>query len=232
MIVGIHQPNYLPWLGYFRKIARSELFVFFDNVQMPIGKSLVFRNRIKTAQGVRWISVPTRRDSAGAPIAATAIAPGNWRRKHIGTMEAAYGKAGFGESVLDLLRPIIERDRERIAELNIALIQAICIYIGLDEVKFLRASELDLKAEGAASITEILERAGTGVYLTGDGAGSMRHLNIDELNARGIEVAFVNSDFATYPQMHGDFEPKLSIVDALFNCGPERTRAMIFDNAV
>jgi hypothetical protein len=61
MIVSIHQPNYLPWLAYFRKIADADRFVFFDNVQMPIGKSLVSRNRVKTAQGVRWLTVPTDR---------------------------------------------------------------------------------------------------------------------------------------------------------------------------
>ena len=232
MIVGIHQPNYLPWLGYFRKIARSDLFVFFDNVQMPIGKSLVSRNRIKTAQGVRWLTVPTRRDSAGAPIAATPIVAGNWPRKHLATLEAAYGKSAFAAPILGLLRPILERVHDRIADLNIDLIQAIAAFIGLDDVTFVRATELDVDASGAESIVEILQRTQAEIYLTGAGAGSMRHLDVDALRDRGIEVQFSSTEFPAYSQLHGSFEPQLSIVDALFNCGPEGTRALIFENAV
>ena len=232
MIVGIHQPNYLPWLGYFRKIARSNLFVFFDNVQMPIGKSFVSRNRIKTAQGVRWLTVPTRRDSAGAPIAATPIVAGNWPRKHVATLEAAYGKSAFAEPVLGLLCSILERSHDRIADLNIDLIRAIADFIGLDGVTFVRATELDIVASGAESIVEILQRTGATVYLTGAGAGSMRHLDIDGLRDRGMEVRFSSTEFPAYPQLHGSFEPQLSIVDVLFNCGPERTRTLIFEHAV
>ena len=91
---------------------------------------------------------------------------------------------------------------------------------------------LDVDASGAESIVEILQRTQAEIYLTGAGAGSMRHLDVDALRDRGIEVQFSSTEFPAYSQLHGSFEPQLSIVDALFNCGPEGTRALIFENAV
>src|SRR3954465_564030 len=90
MIVGIHQPNYLPWLGYFRKVVKSDVFVFFDNVQMPMGKSFVTRNQVKTIAGPLWLTVPVKKHADPGLIRDARIVAGPWRRKHIGTLRSAY----------------------------------------------------------------------------------------------------------------------------------------------
>jgi len=225
--VSIHQPNYLPWMGYFRKIAQSDMFVFFDNVQMPIGKSLVTRNRIKTAQGTRWLTVPTHRDSDGASIAATPLAPGNWSRKHLMTLQTAYAGSPWLDAVLGILETALATDHRTIASLNIDLVMRFADHIGVGPVQYLRASEMGLTAEGGSSIPEILDRTGATTYLTGSGAGSMRYLDQDALAAGGVETLFVDSTIDLYPQRHGEFEPNLSIVDALLNCGPEETLTLL-----
>ena len=84
-IVSIHQPNYLPWLGYFRKVAVSDIFIFFDNVQMPGGKSFVSRNRIKTKNGLQWLSVPVY-GKGKLPISSVLLADNKWKRKHLKTL--------------------------------------------------------------------------------------------------------------------------------------------------
>ena len=113
--VAIHQPNYLPWLGYFRKIARSDVFVFFDNVQMPIGKSLVTRNKIRTAKGAQWLTVPTRRSSDGKPIAETSIVEGGWSRKHLKALEINYSGSPWLTPTLDIMQRAFDARPETIA---------------------------------------------------------------------------------------------------------------------
>jgi hypothetical protein len=228
MIVGIHQPNYLPWLAYFRKIADADRFVFFDNVQMPIGKSLISRNRIKTAQGVRWLTVPTHRDSTGASISDTPVANGPWPRKHQKTIEAAYAGSPWLAEVLDRLDgPLATADDGSIADLNIAIIRSLAQYLELGDTELLRATDMNLQRHGADSIGEILEQSGATVYLTGAGVGSMRYLDETRLRKQGVETRFLDPNFAAYPQRHGDFVGELSILDALLNRGPEQTRALI-----
>lgn len=226
MIVSIHQPNYLPWLGYFRKIAGSDVFVFFDAVQMPMGKSFVSRNVIKTARGRHWLTVPVVR---GGPhsIAETRIADHHWPRKHLRTIEQAYAHSSWREAILGRLAPVLGAGHERIADLNVELVRTVSTILGLDRVRFLRSSEMGPAAAGAEGIPEILERAGATVYFTGGGAGTRRHLDSHDLVAKGIETRFVCDEFLPYRQPYGPFEPNLSVVDALLNLGPEGTRRLL-----
>jgi hypothetical protein len=226
MIVAIHQPNYLPWLGYFRKLKDCDVFVFYDNVQMPIGKSFVTRSKIKTAQGTAWLTVPTARDSSGAPIADTPIIAGNWPRKHLMALEIAYARSPWLDAILKLLRDPLQSARHSIAELNVELITRLAGLMGL-KPRFVRATALGQVGSDAGSIEEILRRTGATTYLTGRGTGSMRYLDVDALAAKGIATEFVSADFLEYPQRHGGFESRLSIVDALLNCGPEGTCALL-----
>lgn len=227
MIVAIHQPNYLPWLGYFHKISAVDTFVFFDNVQMPIGKSFVSRNRIKTPQGAHWLTVPTHRDSDGRPIAETGIQPGNWPRKHLMTIRTAYAGSPWLEPLLDALQREFGTGEGTIADLNIRLVRMCVGFMGLTAVKFLRATEMGLESNGAESVYEILERAGAKTYVTGAGAGTQRTINEDVLANRGIEVRYLPGAYPPYTQRHGAFIENLSILDALLNCGPENTKTLI-----
>jgi hypothetical protein len=230
MLISIHQPNYIPWLGYFRKIALSDTFVFFDNVQMPGGKSYVSRNEIKTLQGRLWLTVPVADKGEGTLISEARIADQRWPRKHLKTLEINYSASPWKSLIRDDLAPIFEAGSETIADLNCALIERISRLIGLEDVKFVRASGLDLKTEGADSITEILNTLGATEYLTGSGAGSTRHLDINELATNGIKTRFVSSEFSEYRQFHSDFAGNLSVLDALLCIGPDATGELLHAN--
>lgn len=226
MRVAIHQPNYLPWLGYFRKIAKCDVFVLFDNVQMPGGKSLVSRNAIKTAQGRQWLTVPVR-DKLTTVIADVRVADDRWKRKHLGSLRSAYGKSGWNSIIGDLIEPALAEPHDCLADLNIALIKTIAAFLELNTTTFLRASEMQLSGDGADSISEILSETGASVYVTGSGAGTRRHLDVEGLQQQGIETKFVSDDFAEYQQLHGPFEAGLSILDALLNLGPQEARKIV-----
>ncbi len=226
MKIGIHQPNYIPWLGYFKKITASDVFVFFDNVQMPGGKSLVSRNAIKTDRGRQWLTVPVR-DKLTSQISDVRISDDRWKRKHLGSLKGAYAKAEWKSIIADLLEPTLSEPHDCLADMNIALIKRIALILEMNATTFLRASEMQLSEDGADSIAEILLKTEARVYVTGSGAGTRRHLDVEGLRQRGIETEFVSDDFPEYPQLHGTFESRLSIVDALLNIGPQATRKMI-----
>ena len=225
MKLAIHQPNYLPWLGYFRKIGLADVFVFFDNAIQPRGKSYVSRNEIRTEKGRQWLTVPIIKKQI--PISETPIVDQHWVNKHLGTLRHAYAASPHAEQVLAAIVPALERGHEKIADLNIALIESLSGLIGLD-TRFVRASMLGLSADGAASIPEIIRGQGASTYITGSGAGSLRSIDPDEMAEMGVALEILNTDFAPYTQLFEPFEANLSILDALFCLGPHDTRRLLF----
>jgi hypothetical protein len=227
MRVGIHQPNYIPWLGYFRKIAMSDVFVFFDNVQMPGGKSYVSRNEVKTPQGRLWLTVPVSNKGEGTSISEGNIADQRWPKKHIKSLEFNYAASRWKSLIVDDLAPFMIEADSLISNLNCNLIEKVARLIGITDVDFVRASELGLEKSGAESISEILLQLKSTEYLTGAGAGSMRHLDVEEFDKIGVQTSFISNDFPEYEQFHGDFEERLSVLDALLCIGPEATRDIL-----
>lgn len=225
--VGIHQPNYLPWLGYFRKIALCDQFVFFDNALLPLGKSFVSRNAIPTHQGPLWLTVPVAKKQV--LLAEVPIIDQRWRRKHIQTLQQAYKKAPFKDVLESAVLPVLEGSQDRIADLNIDLIRAISAWIGLSDVTFVQASTLGLAETGADSIEPILKATGATRYVTGSGAGTQRSIDVDSLAALGIETQFISSSFAEYQQMHTPFAANMSAIDACACIGPDAVRELLLN---
>ncbi|MDW3206362.1 MAG: WbqC family protein [Alphaproteobacteria bacterium] len=223
--IGIHQPNYLPWLGYFRKIARCDEFVFYDNARLPLGKSYVSRNAIRTHQGTQWLTVPIGKEQI--PISEVKVSDQRWRKKHVGSLMQSYGKAPYASVLKDAVFPVLEHEFDRIADLNIALIKSLASWIGLADVRFLRASELGLSEEGAESIEPILQALDATVYVTGKGAGTQRSIDEASLNALGIDVDYISAEFPEYRQLHGAFEPRMCAVDACANIGPDGVKRLL-----
>src|SRR6266849_1228190 len=123
MIVAIHQPNFLPWLGYFNKLLRSDVFVLFDDVQFPRAKTVVNRVLIKTPQGPNWITVPVTNRGDLTSIREIRIAPDPaWKRKLLRTIELSYANAPYTKMYLPGLREIIESATDELCRLNSSLI--------------------------------------------------------------------------------------------------------------
>jgi len=210
------QPSYLPWLGAFEQFARSDIFVFYDDVQYD-RDGWRNRNRIKTAQGVHWLTVPVQtRGKFGQRILDVKIDNRQpWARKHIQTLEQSYAKAPHLQSVLAELRSVLEQPWESLAELNIALFLRLARFMGLERT-VRRSSELSLPAGKNERLLELCRIFGARTYYSGSAA--REYLEEERFRQAGIVVRWQDFQPPVYPQFHGEFESRLSVVDWLFHC--------------
>lgn len=216
-ILATHQPQYLPWLGFFDKLDRADLFVLLDNVQFK-KREWQNRNRINTATGWQWLTVPVRHCTR-PPISEVQIdqtAP--WARKHLRALEVNYRRALHFQDHLPLLEEILLNSWTHLAPLNITLIRRLATGLGID-TRMRLASEVPAQGKGTARLVNLCLALGADVYLTG--AGGAAYLDLHAFAAAGIEVRWQEFCHPIYPQPYNSFEPNLSIVDLLLNCGDE-----------
>ncbi len=218
MIVAIHQPNFLPWIGYFYKILKCDTFVFLDNVQYT-KNSFINRNKIKTSQGELWLTVPVT-FSFGQKILEVRINNNSdWRKKHLKTFELNYKKASFFEEIYEMIKNVYyEDDWLYLADLNIALILTISDYLGIKR-KFIKASELEAEGKSTELLISIVKKLNGDVYLSGFGGAKYQEETAFEES--GIKLLYYDFQHPIYKQLWGDFIPNLSVIDLLFNCGKD-----------
>ena len=224
-IAGILQPGYLPWLGFFEQLHRSDVFVLLDDVQYD-KHSWRNRNRIKTAQGVQWLTVPVLTHGQGRPLTRDVRIDANapWRRKHLEAIRQSYRHAPFADWTLTALEPIYARDWERLLDLDLALLQAITGLLDLGR-EIVLSSSLDAPGERVDRLIAICRAVGaTGFY---EGAAGRDYIDPAAFAAAGVDLEFQDYRHPEYPQQHGPFVPHLSIVDLLCNRGPGSLETLI-----
>ncbi len=212
MICAIHQPQFIPWLGYFDKIARSDVFVFLDTVQFKKNE-YQNRNRIFTPQGPRWLTVPVSFDF-GDPLNRVRIAPDpRWRKKMLRTVEQNYRKApGFAAVYPTFEALILESGWDSLAELNGATVLWLMELLALD-TPTVRASELgELAEEPTLRLIDICRKLGADTYLSG--RGGRDYLRVDAFERNGIDLLFQDFQHPTYRQADGRY-PFISHLSAL-----------------
>ena len=229
MMVAIHQPNYMPWLGYFYKIARSNVFVFLDKVQIPRGRSYCYRSKIKTQSGSKWMSVPIARaglDLLDVNICDVRIdSSKNWQERHLGMLHAAYSKSPYFREMFDIVQDILVRNWEKLAELNEMLIREIVGMLEITDVTFTRMSALEAKGHSTSLLIDICKKFGATHYLSG--MGGAKYQDSEEFLENGISVIYSDFKHPQYEQRWGEFVKNLSILDLLFNCGRRETRRLL-----
>lgn len=221
MLVAIHQPNFFPWLGYFDKIRRADIFVFLDAVDYPragSGGMGSWTNRVQIAiQGeARWITCPLRRMPLGSPIAAALIDDSQpWRGKLMKTLEANYRRAPGYEAAMALIAPLLTADEDRLAAFNVAAIRSMAAHLGLT-ARFALQSELPHEGSATDLLISLVKAAGGDAYLAGGGAGGYQE--DEKFSAAGVDL--VKQGFV--PRLYGDpgrFLPGLSVIDYLMHDG-------------
>ena len=215
--VGIHQPNYAPWAGYFAKIASSDVFVFLDDVQMPTGRSYVYRTSIPSGDGTAWLSVPTSAPS-GSGIDEVRFADPEWGTKHLDRLRSIYRKASHFRAVSDLIRPIYEAPGDELAAFNMRLIQAIGAFLGLSP-RWERSSALAPEGTADDRLISITQLVGGDTYVSG--TGGQNYQSAEKFRSAGLTLEVHEYRPVPYVQFGRAFTPGLSIVDALFHLGPE-----------
>ncbi|MBE3133929.1 MAG: WbqC family protein [Acidobacteria bacterium] len=222
-LVGIHQPNYLPWCGYFAKSRAVDVFVFLDDAQMPGGQSYVSRTRIAGAGGPEWLTVPVERH-LDEPIQAVRFAQGPWTRKHLGTLRARYGRRPHFKAVFERFEPLYACPGEHLAQFNMTLIASIWQYLGLHPV-FQMSSQWGVEGASDDRLINLVRALGGTVYVSGKGGANYQDPR--KFEAAGIRLEVQEYRPVPYDQGREPFEPGLSIVDLLFNVGLDGRRVLL-----
>lgn len=215
MKISAHQPAYLPWLGYFDKMIRSELFIFLDTVQFE-KNSFINRNKIKTPNGACWLTVPVMlKGHMTRPIADIQIdSTKNWRQKHLKSISHNYSRCKcFDElypRLADLYRDCETNFADLMFEHTLFWIQELQI-----STKIVRSSDIEAVGEGSELILNLCEQFGATSYISG--ALGRNYLDEDEFRRRSVEIEYQAYEHPRYPQLHGDFLPNMCIVDFLMN---------------
>jgi hypothetical protein len=221
--VVILQPQFFPWRGVFEQIRLCDEFMFLDDVQFQKG-GFVNRVQIKTAQGSQWLTVPVLRGGHLPPIRDVAIDYRNdWREKHVRTLKAAYARAPFAADMLAIVSDVYAEKPVTIAQVAIAGTQRCAAYLGLRPAITL-SSETPVAATQSLRLVELLEQRKTTTYITG--LGALNYLDEPLLAAHGIEVRVMAYRRTPYPQLHGAFDPHVSILDTIANLGPEAANTL------
>jgi hypothetical protein len=224
LILSVHQPQYLPWLGYFDKVADSDLFVFLD---LPQYKKREFqnRNRIKGPSGEIWLAVPVlskgRFDQAIKDVQIDNSQP--WQKRHWSTLELHLKKAPFWKDYAPGLRPFYERRWERLAELNLELTLWFFQQLGL-QVPWKLESAIGTSTQSTERLIELCKKTGCDTYLSG--AGGRDYMDEDRFRQEGLSLRYQNYVHPVYAQRYGDFLPYMSVVDLLMNVGPDSLKVL------
>mgnify|MGYP001289255858 CR=1 FL=1 len=223
MIVGVHQPQYLPWLGYFAKIDRADVFVLLDTVQYKKNE-WQNRNRIKTADGWQWLTVPV---TYRFPQRIDEVAVNNrerWQHKQRQAIASNYRKAPFWDGLAPLLEEILAPTWEMIAPLNIFGVKRLAAILGIETPLYVALELGEFPKDPDERLIAITKHFGADTYLAG--SGGRGYMALDRYARSGVKVIFQEYDHPVYEQLFGAFEPCMSVVDLLFNHGKESLKIL------
>ncbi len=217
MLVTIHQPNYLPWPGFFNKWMQSDAFVILDTVQFH-KNDWQNRNRIKSVNGALWLSVPVHFHFPDV-ISEVQIANTNWASKQMRSIRQSYAKAPFFAAYWPEIEAVLSASWRNLRDMNVALIRLLGRMLGCDAPLYL-ASDLPVTEQDPTmrliALCRSLQADG---YLSG--SEGRNYLLQDRFQKHEIALWFQQAAAPVYPQLHGDFIPYLSVIDLLLNVGDD-----------
>jgi hypothetical protein len=229
-IVAIHQPTFLPWLGFFDKIVRADIFVVLDNVYIQkTGGSWCNRVKMMVSDQARWVSAPIDRTYHGkSEIKDVKFNDTiNWRDKILKTIELNYKRHEFFTEVFADTRSLVSNPCNQLSKYNVDAARSLCKSLKIDDDKIVLASSLDgPSGKGTSLLISIVKTVGGSAYLCGGGAGGYQEDCLFEES--GVDLVYQKFSHPPYPQKGADkFVPGLSIVDVLMNCGFKETIRLI-----
>jgi hypothetical protein len=223
--VAIVQSNYIPWKGYFDLINMVDEFILYDDRQYT-RRDWRNRNLIKTGQGLRWLTVPVRAKGRYVQrIDETMISDLAWSERHWRALEHAYGGAPHFRAYRDAIGALYaEPGQERLSDVNRRFLEAISMLLEI-ETKFTWSTDYQAEGDRTARLISLCRQAGADEYLSGPSARA--YIDESQFQTAGIELVYMDySGYPEYTQLHGPFEHGVSILDLLFNAGPDAPRFM------
>ena len=221
-IISIHQPNYIPWLGYFFKIYQSDIFVFLDDVQFS-NQGMQNYHYIKTPQGSFRLKIPVLM-SFGMDINQILINNKmDWQLKHLKTFESNYKRSPYFDEVFADITTLFKAEFENLADFNRNIIEFFCRKLGIT-TQFVNSSALNIDSNREEKIIGLCLALNGDTYYSGSGAKAYQDEN--NFKNKGIELKYSMYKVFDYPQLWGDFQSNVTIVDYLMNCGYDWDRVI------
>jgi hypothetical protein len=213
------QPGYLPWLGFFDQMRRSDVFVYYDDVQFD-KHGWRNRNRIKAPDGPLWLTVPVLHHGKGQPLILDTLIDNksDWARRHVASLRQYYAKAPYAKRYLTDLEEVLQRAWTHLVDLNLAVAELMSRWLNLSPNTF-RSSQLGIGGTQSERLINICRHFGATCYLSGNAASD--YLDVALFASQGIDVMWQDYQHPIYPQQYEPFVPYLSAIDLLLNCGED-----------
>lgn len=226
MKIAIHQPNFMPWLGYFYKMAQADVFVILNNVQYE-KNGYTNRVKIKTAQGAIWLTLPIQRQF---PQTIQQIKLANFsqiKEKILKTIAQNYTKAPYFDDLFPQLKKIFSRDWQYLADLNLRLLKLLKRKLGI-KTKLVTASQFKINGKADDLLIELCQALSAKTYISGSGGSKYQDEN--KFKKSGLKLEYCDFNHPTYQQLYPPFIPGLSVIDLLFNHGPASAEILLKKN--
>lgn len=230
-VVAIVQSSYIPWKGYFDLIAASDSFVLFDDVQFT-KRDWRNRNRIKTADGPAWLTIPVRtKGRFDQKIDEVEISDPAWAERHWRSIAFSYVRAPFFKDYADGLERLYEKSAglSRLSEVNRCFLNGLCAILGV-EAHFVDARALSASGAKTDRLLDICQKTSARSYLSGPSARA--YLDPNKFQAADIDLHYISYDgYPVYKQLHGAFDPHVSVLDLIFMQGPSARNHLVYAGA-
>jgi hypothetical protein len=227
MIVSISQPAYMPWLGYFNRIAISDLHIVLDNVQFE-KRSFTNRNKVRLKNGWTWLTVPVRITGKWPHAAAInkleIYNESNWAKDHWATLRSCYGKSVYFGEYAPYFEDVYRRHWDKLDDLLRDTSNYLLNAFGIKtQIRF--SSEIDVGGRKDELILNLCKAVGATSYLSGPlGKDYIRESLFQEAR---IKVMYHDYKHPVYQQAFPGFEANMSSVDLLFNCGQQGSKILM-----
>lgn len=229
-IVVIHQPDFMPYLGFFDRLNKADIYVVLDNVQFVrwSARSWTNRDKIKTKSGEKWITVGTKKMPRGTMINQILLSEDNdWRTENLNLLRENYRKSPYFDEIMPYLLKLYDFKGKRMIDFNLESIKMLIELFDI-HTEIVIASDLDPVGKNNTLVIDILQKMNCIKYLSGVGARDYYEPELYE--KAGIEVIWQEFEHPVYPQQYDGFIPYLSSIDLLFNCGIEKSRKILKDS--
>ncbi len=224
MTAVILQSNYIPWKGYFDLINMADTFIIYDEVQFT-KNDWRNRNKIKSANGLIWLTIPVQQVKLDQKICETVVVNNVWRKKHWNSINLAYTKAPYFKLYKSIFEELyLNNSEQNLSKINVAFLSTIANILHI-QTKIIPSTDLVLTTGKTQRLVDLCEQVGANNYLSG--AAAQAYLDISLFNKHQIKVSWMDySGYPVYNQLYSGFEPQVSILDLIFNEGPNAINYM------
>jgi len=216
MITVVNQPTYIPWIGYFRLMDLADTFVFYDDVQLSV-QSWQQRNRIKTANGVQWLTIPIMREMGQRICDVKIDYTQDWRRKHWETIKQAYSKAPYFNTYAPYIDEIYRVKWFLLSDYTMYITRILAMLLDIKMPKIYTSSAIFAEGSKTDRLVSLLKNVGATEYISGQAA--KKYIEPEKFEKAGIKLTWFEYNHPVYPQIRGEFVPYLSALDLLMNTG-------------